>query len=367
MDLQATAIRAPVTINCLFALEDIERATTSEAKTKLSLYPTLSIKQGHSIRYGEILYTAADGRDFATDARQQPYVRSTLNGFLVDRDDASALNIPFDPTNPIQLKIAKRLTRRAIRVVGVAPKDTIFDGTAPGDPPVANIFGHQTIRNTGEAPIRAGQMIIADLPNPNRMQILQRGSGTNGQQTVNQNVPEHALHVKDKKVLATTPLHNVHVDFAPLTLLPAMFLLMPFLDGCLPEPYVKVLMKGMRGETLSVAEQKVLEDARFNDLQSNIASMSGKAMNNESRMKAWASISELLAVATTDKCMILQDEILEQMKDKRENHTKDACDALNMAVRSELNAHLSNFIGIATSDGEPGWNFDIMLTPPPTF
>lgn len=365
MDLQATAIRAPVTLNCLFALEDIERATTSEAKTKLSLYAPLSIKQGHSIRYGEILYTAADGRDFSTDARQQPYVRSTLNGFLVDPEDTNVLKVN-DPNDAKSLRTAMRLTKRAIRVMGVAPKDTIFDGTAPGDPPVANIFGHQTIRNTGEASIKAGQMIIADLPNPFRMQILQRGGA--GNTTVNQSIPEHALHVKDKKILATTPLHTLHIDFAPLALLPAMFLIMPFLKGVFKNgPYVMALLKAMSGDTLSAAEIQVLDTADFSTLETDIKSVSGVALDPTSRMKGWEAISALLDVVTKDKFMILQYDALADLKANRATHTKDACDALNMAVRSEMNAQLSSFIGIATSDAEPGWNFDIMLTPPPTF
>lgn len=366
MDLQATAIRSPVTINCLFALEDIERATTSEAKTKLSLYAPLSIKQGHSIRYGEILYTAADGRDFSTDARQQPYVRSTLNGFLVDPEDTNILSVK-DPSDKNLLRTAKRLTKRSIRVMGVAPKDTIFDGTAPGDNPVANIFGHQTIRNTGEASIKAGQMIVAELPDPFRMQILQRG-GSNPGQTVNQSIPEHALHVKDKKVLATTPLHTLHIDFAPLALLPAMFLILPFLKGGgFSTGYVNALIKGMNGESLSATEIQALENENLLALETNIGSVSGVALDTKSRTKTWEAINALLDVVTKDKFMIAQCDVLDNLKAKRETHTKDACDALNMVIRSEMNAQLANFIGIATSDAEPGWNFDIMLTPPPTF
>lgn len=58
--------------------------------------------------------------------------------------------------------------------------------------------------------------------------------------------------------------------------------------------------------------------------------------------------------------------IIELLMEKSKSF-KEVYELFTTAIRAEINDQLSNIIGVATTDARPGFNFDIMVLPPPTF
>ena len=387
VDLQEAGYRAHVVVNCKMDTdgirEDVQNSQSAE-KTKLRIYNPLTEKKGHRIRRGEILWTFREYNAVRPNPHQQPFVRAALNGALIKRDASLGINGMFNSSVPCTVKkVAMRQFMRKIRPVGLSNKDIDFDGVIGNDPkdhPVATISGLMTTRNTGTDFIQAGQLIVAALPDPFSTQLLSAADNPGGNKFPRGGtVPQETIYIKDRKVLATKPLHSVSfvVPFTLMNLskivgeaydrtlvavqaLPRVQLAMADLDEG-DDDRRKVIARKMLLQSLET--NKVLED------DGKSKTPFGVILDEFERVAPRASAEKssfLSGKLESNGTLEEEREIIEAMILKSKGF-KEAYELYLMTIRAEINDQLSNVIGVATTDARPGFNFDIMVLPPPTF
>ncbi len=390
VDLQEAGYRAHVVVNCKMDTdgirEDVQNSQSAE-KTKLRIYNPLTEKKGHRIRRGEILWTFREYNAVRPNPHQQPFVRAALNGALIKRDTSLGINGMFNSSVPCTVKkVAMRQFMRKIRPVGLSNKDIDFDGVIGNDPkdhPVATISGLMTTRNTGTDFIQAGQLIVAALPDPFSTQMLSAADNPGGNKFPRGGtVPQETIYIKDRKVLATKPLHSVSFVI-PFSLMKFCKAISNLYDETLEDiqelPKVAATIAGEKLKEddvdgrKAIARKALLESLATNKTEEDDAEKTKTPMGvmfdsfQEYGPIAGASKSIFLS-GKLESSGILEEEreIIETMMLKHKGF-KEAYELFLMTIRAEINDQLSNVIGVATTDARPGFNFDIMVLPPPTF
>lgn len=155
-------------LNGIFATaevqNDINRAMKRGRLTYVAPYTATVAPADRGVHRGELLWDRMGPTGgLKLGPKQEPHLRSALNGVsVVDTGEGDQRNL--------------EKLESEIRVFGVARKDVAYDVTRPelltSDDPVAVVASLGTVHNTGEGPIRPGQMIEWYLvPTNHRHQI----------------------------------------------------------------------------------------------------------------------------------------------------------------------------------------------------
>lgn len=126
------------------------------------VYPPCQDERSLKIGYGEIVFTRV--KKTGVSMQTDPVTQSVLNGVVVNK--VQRLNTESDEA--YYRRHVDEIWKN-IRILGVSPKDVPFNngaGRDPLDPPTYILHGHITMPNTSTQTIKAGNLIVAALPNP---------------------------------------------------------------------------------------------------------------------------------------------------------------------------------------------------------
>jgi flagellar basal body-associated protein FliL len=341
MDIGDAAARSHVLINCKSDQDGITEDTLNAASRSTNLfrlYDAPSDKTGYFIHRGDILWTlkSSSRRNRSKWNDQQPIVRSVVNGLM----------LPTVTGLPTQVEVAnyalyKKQFMRNIRIVGLSNKDVSF-GTAAngaktgraGDDPVAVISGLLTTCNTGNKAIEAGQIILAQLPDPNE---VQQGS-----------YDLHEYASRDRKVMRTVPMAKMGLNINLITL------------GAITRSiFINPNFVGLFMNKTPAEIKQLFED--YNQYKINPADVpAGSRLNDASVLAAWENLAPS-EVAINDDAV--NDEILNLFMRNSKKFNNVITEA-ETYMRDSLNEQLQTMVGVATTSAVPGNRFDIMVQPP---
>lgn len=357
------APRALVTVNCVLAAQwfedDIMNAPSADT-TQFRLYPPISSTTGHRVGRGEAVFTYADE---PLNAQQQPYVRSTLNGICFVRPQY--LNGQrFDSNRPAQIEIAKYHFWRKLRVVGISIDDVEFHGdigrASEGDP-VAIKSGQTAMTNTGSEPIKAGDLIAMTLPDLFRTQYDHEQNDP-----MMMNLPNEVKYLPDRKVLATTPVSKAKVVLNVFDLNNLANLITPII----------AFMQTPQTTSSGSTKPKGTLEEQLEHFKVFIENMVGEAMSEDNE-KAFGTMEESVKSGLSELNVKTRDEeyetlqaaqmILLRMITARSKAVRKSMEQIKKPYLEEMQFTYGSVVGVATTDAEVGFRFDVMALPSVNF